>query len=78
MPVYEHGGQLDERVILRTLLGIARPSALHYGTRGTRESLLYRPTIVGSASSRDVDEIHKSPNPGAPGDATLSNCMSST
>jgi hypothetical protein len=62
----------------RTLLGIARPSALHYGTGGTRESLPYSPTIAGSASSRDVDEIHKSPNPGALGDTTLSNCMSST
>jgi hypothetical protein len=61
-----------------TLLGIARPSALHYGTGGTRESPPDRPTIAGSASSSDVDEIRKSPNPGTPGDATLSNCMSST
>ena len=42
------------------------------------ESLPYRPTIAGSASSKDVDEIPKSPNPGAPGEATLSNCRSST
>jgi hypothetical protein len=36
------------------------------------------PTISASTSSRDVDEIRKSSNPGAPGDATLSVCMSST
>jgi hypothetical protein len=35
------------------------------------------PTISASTSSRDVDEIRKSSNPCAPGDATLSNCMSS-
>ena len=52
--------------------------ALRYGTGGTLESPPDRPTIAGSTSSRDVDEIRKSPNPGAPGDATLSNCMSST
>ena len=51
--------------------------ALHYGTGGTLESPPDRPTIAGSTSSRDVDEIRKSTNPGAPGDATLSNCMSS-
>jgi len=61
-----------------TLLGIARPSALHYGTGGTRGSPPDRPTIEGSVSSRDVDEIRKSPNPGAPGDTTLSNRMSAT
>ena len=61
-----------------TLLGIARPSALHYGTGGTRGSPPDRPTIEGSVSSRDVDEIRKSPNPGTPGDVKLSNCISST
>jgi hypothetical protein len=61
-----------------TLLGIARPSALHYGTGGTRGSPPDRPTIEGSVSSRDVEEIRKSPNPGTPGDVKLSNCMSST
>jgi hypothetical protein len=61
-----------------TLLGIARPSALHYGAGGARGSPPERPTIEGSVSSRDVDEIRKSPNPGTPGDAKLSNCMSST
>lgn len=76
--VYEHGGQLDERVILQDAARYpaSERSAL-WDTR-QRESLLYRPTIAGSASSRDVDEIHKSPNPGAPRDARLSNCMSST
>jgi len=44
-----------------TLLGIARPSAQHYGTGGTREGPPDRPTIAGSASSSDVDEIRKSP-----------------
>ena len=61
-----------------TLLGIARPSALHYGRGGARGSPPDRPTIEGSVSSRDVDEIRKSPNPGTPGDVKLSNCMSST
>ena len=61
-----------------TLLGIARPSALHYGRGGARGSPPDRPTIEGSVSSRDVDEIRKSPNPGTPGDVILSNCMSST
>jgi hypothetical protein len=61
-----------------TLLGIARPNALHYGTGGTRGSPRDRPTIEESVSSRDIDEIRKSPNPGTPGDAKLSNCMSST
>src|SRR5208337_2786709 len=61
-----------------TLLGIARPSAQHYGTGRTRGSPPDRPTIEGSVSSRDADEIRKSPNPGTPGDVILSNCMSST
>jgi hypothetical protein len=61
-----------------TLLSIACQSALHYGTGGTRGSPPDRPTIEGSVSSRNVDEIRKSPNPGTPGDVKLSNCMSST
>ena len=62
----------------RNALGIARPSALHYRTDGTRGSPPDRPTIAGSVSSRDVEEIRKSLNPGTPGDVKLSNCMSST
>jgi hypothetical protein len=60
------------------LLGIARQSAPHYETGVALESPPDRPTIAESASSRGVDEIRKSPNPAAPGDVTLSNCMSST
>src|SRR6516225_12392922 len=55
----------------------ARPSALHYGSGGTRGSPPDRPTIEGSVSSSDVEGIRKSPNPGTPGDVKLSNCMSS-
>jgi hypothetical protein len=49
--VYEHGGQLDERVILQDAARYpaSERSAL-WDTR-QRESLLYRPTIAGSASS---------------------------
>ena len=60
------------------LLGIARQSAPHYETGVALESPPDRPTIAESASSRGVDEIRKSANPAAPGDVTLSNCMSST
>ena len=72
-------GESDQEFLRKeTLLGISRPSALHYGTGGARGSPTGRPTIEGSVSSRDVDEIRKSPNPGTPGDVKLSNCMSST
>jgi hypothetical protein len=48
------------------------------GTGGRRESRPDYSTISGSTSSREVGEIRKSANPGAPVDATLSICMSST
>ena len=44
----------------------------------TPKAMRHHPTIAGSSSCRDVGEIRKSANPGAPGDATLSICMSST
>ena len=77
LPLARLRGALDtERPSIRfaSLMGLR----LSYGTGGRRESPPGCPTISGSTSSRDVDEIRKSSNPGAPGDATLSVCMSST